>query len=355
MNDPLRIGIIGLGAIGTVHANALKTLGKHAELSAFCDVAPDRLAEKAETFGVEATFTDYRQLLDSDVQAVLVCVGNALHREVATAALQAGKKVFLEKPMALNADEARQIADAADRTGQLLQMGMIWRYEPQAAVVREWVQAGRLGEIYHIRIRLNRRRGIPGLGGWFTTKAQSGGGPMIDIGVHVFDAAMYLAGLWNPTSVSAKTYAQFGPRMEGYHYVGMWAGPPKFDGVFDVEDYSTGMVRFGNSATMLFEVSWAANSPDESYVELLGTEAGVRAYPGGKPLVFYTEHAGRPTDITPQFPTGANRAEAQMLSFIEACRGEYPPLATAAQGVTVMKLIDAIYASSEANAEVSID
>jgi predicted dehydrogenase len=354
MSEATRVGIIGLGAIGTVHARALQTLRKQAEIAAMCDVDQARLAERAKEFEADRTFTDYRALLDSDVEAVLVCVGNALHCEVAVAALQAGKKVFLEKPMAMNASEARAIAGAAESTAQLLQIGMIWRFEPQAAVVREWVQAGRLGEIYHIRIQLNRRRGIPGLGGWFTTKAQSGGGPMIDVGVHVFDAAMYLADLWNPTRVSAKTYAKFGPRMGEYRYVGMWAGPPKLEGVFDVEDYSTGFVRFGDAATMVFDISWAANRPDESYVELLGSEAGVRAYPGNQPLVFYTEHAGRPADITPQFPTNVNRAEAQMRSFVEACRGEHPPLATAEQGVTVMQLIDAIYASSDAGADVSI-
>ena len=119
---------------------------------------------------------------------------------------------------------------------------------------------------------------LPGLGGWFTTMAESGGGPMIDLGVHWFDISMWLSGLWNPTAVSAKTYAKFGPRMKDYKYVDMWAGPPKFDGVCDVEDYSTGMIRFGNDATLGFDISWAGNAEDRMYVEILGDSLVLEAF-----------------------------------------------------------------------------
>ena len=204
-----------------------------------------------------------------------------------------------------------------------------------------------------MRAVMVRRRGIPGLGGWFTTKAQSGGGPMIDLGVHQFDMAMHLSGLWNPTAVSAKTYSKFGSKMADYTYVNMWAGPPKFGGVCDVEDYSPGFVRFGDKATLSFEIVWAANSAEESFVEILGDKAGVRAL-GTKELVILTEHAGQLADISPQFQTKVNRFEAEAKSFVAACRGECPPHATAQEGLTVMKLIDGIYASSKVGAEVAI-
>ena len=352
MSDKLKLGIIGMGAIGTVHANAYTAVGE-AEIAAICDVDPVKLKKGGETFGVKRRFSDYTDLLKSDVDAVMVCVGNALHREVAIAAVEAGKHVFLEKPMALNAAEAAEIAAAADKADTIVQIGMVWRFKPQVQIVREWMQAGRLGDIYHMRAVLIRRRGIPGLGGWFTTMAQSGGGPMIDLGVHWFDMSMHLSDLWQPTSVSAKTYAKFGPRMGDYKYVSMWAGPPKLDGVFDVEDYSTGFVRFGSKATLSFEIAWAANSESESFVEILGDAGGVRVDDSGK-VCFRTEHEGRVADIEPKYAEH-NAFEAQARSFVEACRGEHPPLANAAQGVTVMKLIDAIYASSEADKEVSID
>jgi predicted dehydrogenase len=204
-----------------------------------------------------------------------------------------------------------------------------------------------------MRAVMTRRRGIPGLGGWFTTKAMSGGGPMIDLGVHWFDISMWMSGLWNPTSVSARTFDVFGPRMKKYAYVDMWAGPPKLGGVFDVEDYSTGFVRFGKDATMSFEISWAANNESQCWVEILGTEAGARVL-DEKPLVILTEHNGRVADLSPRLSRGPQKFEAQAKAFVAACRGQCPPAATGEQGVVVMKLIDAIYASSKANKEVAI-
>lgn len=352
MTDKVKVGIIGMGTIGCVHAGAFKAV-ESAEITAVCDNNKTRLAKEADRFGVKQQFTDYRDLLKSDVQAVVVGVGNKLHCEVAVAALKAGKHVLLEKPMAMNAVEGEKIAVAAEETGKVLQVGMVRRQDPSAQVVRDYVKRGEFGEIYHIRAVLIRQRGIPGLGSWFTTRADSGGGPIIDIGVHWFDLAMWTSGCWNLTSVSAKTYAKFGQRMADYVYVGMWAGPPKLDGVFDVEDYATGIARFGDKATMSFEISWAANSPESGYVEILGDKGGAR-FMDGKPLQIITEQQGRPVTVTPQFRTDSKGFEAQARAFLAACRGEAPPAATAREGVTVMRLIDGIYKSSELNKEVAV-
>jgi predicted dehydrogenase len=230
---------------------------------------------------------------------------------------------------------------------------MVWRQAPQAQIVREYVEAGLFGRVHHLRAVMIRRRGIPGMGGWFTTKRLSGGGPMIDLGVHWFDLSMWLSGHWKPTAASAKTYAKFGPNMRQYKYVGMWAGPPKFDGTFDVEDYSTGFVRFGDQATLSFEIAWATNAESESFIDVVGERGGARLYEA-KPLVIFTEHQGRLADITPKYNENVNRFQIQAGKFIAACRGEAPPAATIDQGVTVMKLIDAIYKSSAANREVAI-
>ncbi|HUT57175.1 MAG TPA: Gfo/Idh/MocA family oxidoreductase [Phycisphaerae bacterium] len=352
MPGKLKLGIIGTGAIGNVHAAAFAAAGQ-TDLTAACDIHAGRLAATSDKFGVADRFGDYRKLLATDAEAVIVAVPNALHKEIAIAALQAGKHVLLEKPMALNARQAADIVAASKRAKGILQIGMIWRQHPANAVVRDFVARGLMGDIYHMRAVMIRRRGIPGLGRWFTTMAESGGGPMIDLGVHWFDGAMWMSGLWKPTSVSAKTYAKFGPRMRKYCYVGMWAGPPDFRGVFDVEDYSTGFVRFGAKATMSFEIVWAANAESESFIEILGTDGGTRI-DGGKPLVIHTEHNGRVTDISPQFDEKANKFELQARAFADACHGKRPPAATAEQGLTVMKLIDAIYASSKADKEVAI-
>jgi predicted dehydrogenase len=280
-------------------------------------------------------------------------VGNTAHREVAVNALNAGVNVLCEKPTAMNAIEAQAIVDAAEANGRVLQIGMVYRQSAEARLARQYALDGALGQIYHIRTVLIRRRGIPGLGGWFTTKAMSGGGPLIDIGVHWFDLSMFMSDQWNPTAVSAKTYAKFGVDMRNYTYVGMWAGPPDFDGVFDVEDYATGMVRFGSGATMVFDIAWAANTDDAGFIEILGDKGGVRFSPG-QPLKVYTEYRGNVADIQPQVQDRGNNFHRQIESFAAACRGEVEPAATGPQGVTAMKIIDGVYASSEQNREVVI-
>lgn len=352
MAADIKIGIIGAGAIGSVHAKAFTATGE-AKLQAVCDIDAKKVERMADEYDISERFETYQDLLKSDVDAVLVCVGNALHRDVAVDACRAGKHVLLEKPMALNATQAEEILNEADKAGVTLQVGMVNRQKAEPQLLRRYVEDGMLGEIYHMRAVMIRRRGIPGLGGWFTTKALSGGGPMIDLGVHWFDLAMWLSGHWNPTHCSAKTYAKFGSAMDRYRYVGMWAGPPKLDGTFDVEDYSTGFVRFGEKATMSFEIAWAANAESESFVEILGDKGGARVF-SGKPLQIFTEHADGLADIVPQFDTKVAHFDVQAKKFLAACRGEAAPAVTGQEGLTVMKLIDAIYASSEANREVDI-
>ncbi|MBR4957547.1 MAG: Gfo/Idh/MocA family oxidoreductase, partial [Lentisphaeria bacterium] len=255
--EKVKIGVIGCGTIGSVHTNAYAKV-ENAEVVALCDILPDRLAEKAKLHNVAKTYTDYNQLLaDPEIEAVSVCVPNNMHAPIAIAALNAGKHVMLEKPMTLNQDLARDIIAARDASGKQLQMGMVWRQKEEAELVKEAIESGRLGEIYQIRVKLIRRRGIPGLGGWFTTKACSGGGGLIDIAVHFLDLVMWASDNWNPTRVSAKVYSKFGSPIKDYHYVSMWAGPPKMDGTFDVDDYAAGFIRFGKKLTLSFEVAWA--------------------------------------------------------------------------------------------------
>jgi predicted dehydrogenase len=349
-NDTLKVGIIGSGAIGTVHANAYIATGE-CKITCISDINPKALETLGEKINVSERFENYKELLKTDVDAVSVCVGNAMHKQVAIDALKAGKHILLEKPMAMNSVEARKIAAAAAESKGLCQMGMTRRQHPAAQLLREYITNGDLGAIHHMRCVMVRRRGIPGLGRWFTTIAESGGGPMIDLGVHWFDMAMWLSDQWKPTAVSAKTYAKFGKDMKNYKYVWMWAGPPNYKGVCDVEDYATGFVRFGEKATMSFEIAWAANAKDESYVEIQGDKGGARLFEE-QGLKIYTENNGRVADIVPHFDGNDKAFDVQAKKFLAACRGEIKPVATAEQGVAVMKLIDAIYASSKQNKEV---
>lgn len=352
MGKKIKIGIIGAGTIGSVHAEAYAKVAD-AELVALCDILPDRLKEKAARHHVAKTYATHQELLaDPEIDAVSICVPNAMHAPIAIDALNAGKNVMLEKPMALNAKLGMDICAARDKSGKLLQMGMVRRQSPDAELVRELIDSGRLGEIYHIGIKQIRRRGIPGMGGWFTTKEQSGGGCLIDIAVHSLDLAMWVTNLWNPTKASAKTYSKFGLPMKDYHYVSMWAGPPKYDGTFNVDDYATGMVRFGNQATMVFEVAWAANAQPENYVEILGTKGGVKL--AGADTVLLTEFDNRLADIKLDYEKKNDGFAVELTKFVAAINGEGQIPATGDQGVIVMRLLDAIYKSCANNQEVDV-
>ena len=352
MSECVRIGVIGAGMIGTAHAKSLAQVPL-ARVAAMADPLEDRLEAKCDELGVEGRYTDYKRMLkEADIDAVVVGVPNFLHLECSLNAFRAGKHVLLEKPMAMNAREGRRICAAAEKAGRLLQMGMVRRFSAPARVAREYVQSGVLGEVYHMRITSRRRRGIPGLGGWFTTKAQAGGGGLIDIGVHAIDLAMWASGCWEPTAASAAVYGKFGSPIEDYNFVGMWAGPPKLDGVFDVDDYASALVRFGLEATLQIDVSWAGNCDQSNGTDILGDKGGVRIV--GNEVTLYTEHEGRIVDIKPQFPDSSAMVE-QDANFVQACLGKAEPCATGEQGVALMSVLDAIYKSGETGREVKIN
>jgi predicted dehydrogenase len=351
MGRKVKIGIIGVGTIGSVHAEAYVKVPE-AQVVALCDILPERLQEKGKRHSVTRLFEKYQDLLaDPEIEAVSVCVPNRMHAPIAIEAFKAGKHVLLEKPMAMSQKEGMAIVAARDAAKKVLTMGMVRRQSPDAEVVKAAIDSGKLGEIYQIRIRLIRRRGIPGLGGWFTTKGESGGGGLIDIGVHFFDLAMWTTGLWNPTRVSAKVYSKFGSPMQDYHYISMWAGPPKFEGTFDVDDYAAGIVRFGDKATLSFEVAWAANAKDEQMLEILGTKGGLVV---GGDTVLLTEVDNMMADIKLNYNKDGGGFPQEMAKFVAAVKGEAAPPATGEQGVIAMRLIDAIYASSAQNAEVAV-
>ncbi len=352
MDQKVRIGIIGCGTIGSVHADAYKKVAD-AEIVALCDILPDRLEEKAKRHEVAKTYVDYHELLaDPEIDAVSICVPNDVHAPIAIDAFKAGKHVLLEKPMTLNADLARDIIAARDAAGKQLQMGMVWRQNPEAQAVKDIVESGRLGEIYQIRVKLIRRRGIPGLGGWFTTKARSGGGGLIDIAVHFLDLVMWMTDYWNPTRASAKVYTKFGAPMKDYHYISMWAGPPNYEGTFDVDDYAAGFVRFGKKATLSFEVAWACNAEDDSSVELLGDKGGIKF--GGAQTTLLTEMDGKLADVKLSYSKEQEQFPTEMRKFVAAVQGKGEVPATGEQGVIVMRLLDAIYKSSAMDCEVEV-
>lgn len=325
----MRVGVVGVG-IGRLHLEGYR---KHpdAEIVAIADVNEDRARATAKEFGISQVYTDYEKMLqEAHLDALSVCTPNSLHAPVAIAAFQAGCSVICEKPIATSAAEGEKMVRAARDAGKIFMMGFNNRFRGDTQVLKKFIEEGALGNVYYAKTGWLRRRGIPGMGGWFTTRAMSGGGPLIDLGVHVLDLALYLMGNPKPVSAYGSTYAEFGPKMPGGEN-------------YDVEDLASGLIKFENGATVLVEASWASNIAQEtSYTTLMGSLGGADL----SPLRLYTEMNGEQVDIQPQHPN-INGHEAEIKHFVDCVRDGKQPLATGEHGLDVIKILDAIYESAQ--------
>ncbi len=355
----LRLGIVGAGSAAALHAQAATGAGLH--LAGVCDVDPGRAKELAAKYpGARATGTLSELFGRRDVDAVVVAVPNAQHRPVAIAAMRAGKDVLLEKPMAMSAAECDEIIACRRETGRVLQVGFVCRGAPAAEAARSLIAAGRLGRIYHAKAGIYRTRGIPGLGRWFTTRAQSGGGALMDLGVHLIDLVLYLSGHPRPARASAVCTSTFGNPVGRYEFEAMWAGPPDPRGVFDVEDAATALVRFEGGLSMELNVTWAADVPRGALRDalvLLGDRGGCMVDLWNNQVVLTTESGGRTIDEPQALPEGdawaaAWRRQAERFAHAVAHRSE--PIATGEQGRAVQALIDALYRSAAQGREVDV-
>jgi predicted dehydrogenase len=356
---PYRLGIIGAGNVADCHAQGAAAAG--VEVAAVYDVDKQRAEAMAQRFdGCRACASLEQLLAMDDLPAVVAAVPNDLHKDTAIAVLRAGKDLLLEKPMAMTVAECDQIIAARDEAGRALQMGFVSRGAPVAVAVQRFIAEGRLGRIHHAKATMYRRRGIPGLGRWFTTRSRAGGGCLVDIGVHLLDLIIHLTGNPRPDRVSASCASAFGPRMEDYVYTEMWAGPPNFQGVFDVEDSANGLVRFDDGMTLDLSVAWAVNIKEQvlpdGYV-LLGDRGGCVFDLWTNRLSIYTEQDGHQVDISPVIPTedpwaAAWRAEHELFARI-VTQGEAPS-ATGEQGRVIQQIVQSMYESDRAGQEVSI-
>lgn len=352
----MRLGILGAGAIGEKHAAAAASVG--IEVGRVVDRSAERAVDLAHQHNADSG-TEPQTLFDDDsLDAVVIGVPNCFHRPLALEAMRAGKDVLLEKPMALNAEECDELVDVAKETGRVLQIGYVHRFTAVGAEAKSVIETGVLGELYHAKAHVHIRRGIPGLGGWFTTKAMSGGGALIDLGVHLIDLSLHLMGQPKVVAVSGKAYSKFGVKMEGYTYESMWAGPPNYDGVFDVDDHATALITFDTGATLDLQVSWACNLPTgtlpDSMMAVLGDNGGLSFELFGDHLVLRNEVAGRNADAKLALPDADQMAQ-QMIDFSEAVASRSAGVgATPADGRRVQAIVDAIYKSSETNLPVTL-
>ncbi|MDZ4829382.1 MAG: Gfo/Idh/MocA family oxidoreductase [Phycisphaerae bacterium] len=355
----LRLGIVGAGSIGNVHAETARRNG--VELVGTWDIDIAKAQSLATKFGGRAVANLDELLAMPTVDAVAIAVPNTVHAECAVRALGKGKHVLLEKPMAMSVAECDQILAARAASGRVLQLGFVCRGTPTARAAKTFIDAGRLGRIYHAKCSVYRRRGIPGLGGWFTTKAAAGGGPLIDLGVHVIDLVRYLAGKPRAIRASGACYANFGSPIANYRYVDMWAGPPKSAGTCDVEDHATALIRCEAGLTIEMNVTWAMNQPDGALkdgVFLFGVKGGASFEIFGKECTLATEEDGRIVDVRPLIEPGdpmTNAWDAQYAQFAAAVTRGIAPHATGEDGRAIQAIVETIYRSSAEGREIDVE
>ena len=346
-SEQVKIGVIGAG-IGQSHIRGYKQVPQ-ARIVALCDADENRARQTAREQNIEVEiYTDYRAMLDkAELDAVSVGLPNYLHAPVTIECLKAGKHVLCEKPLAMNVKEAQKMAAAAAQYHRKCMVGQVSRFRADSLFFKKLIEAGELGNIYYAHAVSLRKKGIPGYGGWFTDKAQSGGGPLIDIGVHLLDVAWWLAGCPNPIAVCGATYAEFGPRGQG---IGSGGARDK-NGIFDVEDLAVGLIRFDNGLTINLEVSWALHTrAPHMGVHLFGSEGGLDW--GPHPALF-RDINGIETILTPDLPKLDNWA-GQSAHFVQCILEDKTPDPDVNQGVTMMKMLEGLYKSAATGKEIIV-
>jgi len=348
----VKIGIIGNGSISHAHMEAYKKL-VNVEVVANCDINEERARQFAQSYGIPHTYADYNEMLkQEDLDAVSVCTWNNVHAPATIAALKAGKNVLCEKPLALNAALGQEMVDTAKRMGKLLMVGFVRRFGLNTQILKRMIDNGDMGQIYYAKTGCLRRAGNPG--GWFSDKKRSGGGPLIDLGVHVIDLVRYLMDKPKPVLAIGSTYDLVGPRsniigIEQYKSA-------DYSDYNDVEDLATAFVRFDNGATLTVETSWAQHiKRDKLYLELYGSKAGVVMEPE---FEIYSEHNNVLIDTKPFIDVNQNDFQPifdkEIAHFVDCVANGIPCISPGEDGVELMKILDAIYESANTGHEVII-
>ena len=341
-----------------VTRSAPDSIRKHgdAELVAAYDPHAERLAEFKEKGEIPRTHDSLEAFLaDDEVEAVYVAVPNKFHAPIALDVLRSGRHLMLDKPFAFNYADAKEVVDTAKEVGKTFCLGMNYRLTKGRQRVRKLVQDGALGEVYHAKGYWFRRAGIPRLQTWFGHKALSGGGCLLDIGVHMLDLTMFMADNYRPTSVLGKTYGKFGHRGQGEGGWGLSDRDPSL--TFDVDDFASAFITFENGMTASLDVSWAAYQEDANVdgCRLFGTEAGAavdpaklftRPDPQGD---FVVQELDDESGVDVKYPHCD-----RFHNFINSVLGREELCFEPGQALVVQKVLDAIYESSQTGKQVDI-
>ena len=356
MTSPIKVGIIGQGRSGwSIHAEFLRTVPELFKIEAVADLIPERVAQSAAELGCRAYHDAESLIADPDIDLVVVSTYNATHAKYAEMALRAGKHVLCEKPAARTYADALEMQQAQHETGKVLNIGVVNRFNASVRKIRELIEAGTLGDVYHVYASFRAQRSIPGIGGPFTTKAIAGGGALIDWGVHFLDIVMFCLGDPEPLTVSGRAFSKLGKDMKNYVYHKMWSEMTKDveNGTYDVDDSVTAFVRTAGP-TITLNGAWAQNiGIGEMYIDFLGDKAGIRLTYGGNFTMWGTSDGGALTEET--FKFGENKMfQNEIDSFLRCIRtGEKLP-SHIDKNILTSKLMQAIYDSSEQDREIDL-
>lgn len=348
-----KVAVIGCGNIAHGgHIPAYMALKEEAEIKYFCDIIKEKADKCVEQYGCGTAIQDYRDALsDPEIDAVSVCVPNYMHSVIAIDAMRAGKHVLCEKPAARTYAEALEMQRVQHETGVVLNIGVVTRFHKGVEAVRRLIESGELGRIYHVFINFRSHRSIPGIGGAFTTKELSGGGVLIDWGVHRIDQVLYMVGDPEPVSVSAAVFSELGRDIPEYHYRSMWSEDTRdVNGTFDVDESCTALVRTTGPVISL-EGAWAQNiEEDEQYLDFMGTKAGVRlTYCGGYKL--YTYKDGEFKKEEPELENGSMFTD-EIAAFFDCIRTGKKARSHIDYAIKTSMILQGAYDSSDKGREV---
>ncbi|MBR4881289.1 MAG: Gfo/Idh/MocA family oxidoreductase [Clostridia bacterium] len=351
--DKVRIGIIGCGGIANgKHMPSLKKVAE-CEMVAFCDIVVEKAEKAAKEYGVEGAkvYADYKELLaDETIDVVHVCTPNRSHSFITVDALEAGKHVMCEKPMAINTAEAQKMLDAAKRTGKKLTIGYQNRHRPDSLFMKQEAVDGTFGDIYYAKATAIRRRAVP-TWGVFLKEEEQGGGPLIDIGTHALDLTLWMMDNYKPKYCVGTAYHKLNKDAQTGNIWGDWDTE-----TFTVEDSAFGFVVMENGASIVLESSWALNmlDPREAITTICGTKGGADMMDGlrlngirqGRQFVTRPSFSGGGVDF---YEGGDNDDPAfrEAKLWIDAVINDKTPFVLPEQAFAITQILEGIYTSAK--------
>ncbi len=358
----LSAGIIGSGGISDYHVNGYLKIG--VPVAAIADPAIERAKVQAAKYGIAKTFPSAEEMLEKcpEIALVSICTPNKYHSEYAVKALKSGRHVFCEKPPALNAAETERMKKESEKTGKVLMFNFNNRARPESQALMRYIKNGEVGRINSAQAVWVRRCGLPALGGWFTQKKLSGGGPVIDL-LHMIDLSLYFMEFPEPEWVLAQTFNDFSGNP---NFKGPWGIPETGGARMDVETAAHAFLRFKTGQVLFARMSWAEMvKREEVSVTFQGKKSGgmmLRLF--GRDGIdstatddceIYAMKNGVPVNqkiiVEPDEKMGRERSVA---NFVNTVRGKEKPLSTPAEAVILMKIIDSLYCSAERGKPINL-